>query len=245
MIKFELQNIELLDNILLSEIDSVYLSMYVLFSDVYVPKVCSLHTVDYEWEEMEVTWLQASNTQEWYMVPQTGNDDTFAIEGAGDMDIDPIATTNHAQMEEWQNWNVTEIIKTYIENANENHGFIVRSGAELQPHFYYSSEHDSLNLRPKLTFFTNGVKINKNNKKYLYSLPFEIKKLGSSIYINFIKKDAANLELFNTKGRLIYSMYINHAVDTKIELGENATGYFYGRIKSGDENFQFSIINNF
>lgn len=239
MIEFDLEN----SNILVDEIDSVHLSMNVFFSKIKGHHVCSLHTINIEWNEAEVTWLQADSNTSWLMVPQTMNDDTFALKSAGDIDIDPIATTMSDTVGFWQHWNVTETIKRFIENPDTNHGLMVRTSAELQPHYYYSSEHDSVELRPKLTFYMNGVSnlIEDKNKKYLDNMMISVK--NQNLIFKFDKYSDSKIELFNSKGQILLIKSLLGIKKFHYNLADLPNGKIFGRIETGSGVQHFSIAN--
>lgn len=244
MIKFDLENVEDLQQIELSEIDSVHLSLNVFFSKIIKASLCSLHTVDYEWNEMEVNWNQARDDQPWKMIPQTGNDDTFALESAGDMDIDPVSTTMSDTVGFWQHWNITEIIKTFIENPSENHGFMIRTSAELQPHYYYSSNHDSIEVRPKLTFYMNGVSIKSYNNNRIGKMITKVSLNKNNLSIKFKDDYTRSVRLFNVNGRAITK---DIHVDSNIfnySFKNNSENVFILRINEGLQKSYMKIINS-
>jgi len=142
-----------------ADIDSVRLCLYVLLSRIKTPAPCSVHALRSDWSEMQVTWSNAADATPWHMIPESGNDDTFALEDGGDMDPAPLATALSVPGGSWQYFNVTAIVDSFVRSPAANHGFAIRSDAELQPQYYASSENPLQELRPKLQFFTNGVPV--------------------------------------------------------------------------------------
>lgn len=217
--------------------------MNVFFSKIKGTHVCSLHTINIEWDESEVTWQQADSTTSWLMVPQTLNDDTFALLSAGDIDIDPIATTMSDTVGFWQHWNVTETVKRFIANPDTNHGFMVRTSAELQPHYYYSSEHDSIDVRPKLTFYMNGVANLKEskNKNYLDNMMILLK--NNNLIFEFNENSNFKIELFNSKGQMLLIKSLMGINLFHYDLNKLPNGNIFGRVETSSGVQHFSIAN--
>lgn len=243
MIKFDLDSSNILSQINLEEIDSVQLALNVFFSKIKPPAICSLHTLDYEWEEMEVCWNNASANQPWRMFAQTGNDDTFALEDAGDMDIDPVATTLSDTVGFWQKWNITEIIKYYLENPSENHGFMIRSSGDLQPHYFYSSNHDSIEIRPKLIIYTNGVSSVGGQLNNLLSNNCYVTLKTSELILDFKSLKSREVKVYNIQGRELYRKNFNTTRIGSINLEEFSTDIFIVKINEDSKTFVFKIAN--
>lgn len=241
MIKFDLETAEGIQQIDTSEIDSVLLSLNVFLTRIEEPAVCSLHTIDYDWEEMEVCWNFASNEQTWYMTAQTGNDDTFALEDAGDMDIDPVATTLSVETGEWQSWNVTDIIKFYIENPEENHGFMIRSSGDLQPHYFYSSDHDSVEIRPRLLVYTNGAIANKYKILGNNNFKHNIQIKNSDLLFTFQNNTQREIQVFDIKGKMLEQIFDNNKNVSIKNINKYATNIFLLKIEEKSNSFVFKI----
>lgn len=170
------------------------------------PQICSLHTINNYWKEMEVTWNDAMKDTPWEMYPASHNDDTFALKNGGDIDIDPVDTPLSKGVNEWQEYDVTSAIKDFIENPENNNGFMIRSSSEQQPHIYFSSEHEDKSKRPKLTFkISTPIKKQTTNKK----TGINIRSLNNAVEITTPFKNSYSIKIFSLNGKKVVNFRNN------------------------------------
>lgn len=189
----------------MEDIQQITLSLYI--AETFIIEgatLCSLHTIDKEWKEMEVTWNDAMKDIPWKMYPASHNDDSFSVEMAGDMEIDPIASPLSKNVNEWQVYDVTSSIKDYVENPENNNGFMIRNSSEQQPHIYFSSEYEDISKRPKLTFSTTTPITNTFTKKTNGGI--SVKPLNRDFEITVPFNNSYDIKIFSLNGKKVVNL---------------------------------------
>lgn len=203
--------------------------------------LCSLHTIDKEWKEMEVTWNDAMTDTPWKMQPATHNDDSFALVHGGDIEIDPIDSPLSNGVDEWQEFNITSAIKDFIENPENNNGFMIRNSSEQQPHIYFSSEYEDINKRPKLTFkistpITNLYIKNKTG--------INIRSINNFVEITTPFKNSYCIEIFSLNGKKVVNLSINKKKKAIIRIDAFSLGVNIISITENSNTYNFKLFRS-
>ena len=149
-----------------------------------MPKVekTHLYRITKDWTVDEATWL----------IPKAGNEmwnpGSDTLEQGGTYTEENAAETEYAEPENWEEYDITEIIKYFIDHPDENFGFLLISDEEMNntQRAYASSDlTDDISLRPKLTIETetaityvpqkglkNKINLKMTNTAVCFSLPF-------------------------------------------------------------------------
>lgn len=91
-----------------------------------------------DWDASSVTWLFPWDNE------------------GGDFDEEVIASNTNDQKETWEDFEVTELVKCYIDSPDSNYGFLVTFPDDPTIDFgsvAYSSEYSDISRRPKLTIY--------------------------------------------------------------------------------------------
>lgn len=109
------------------------------------PLICAAYSVNRPWEEMEATWVKATDFDNW------------GLPGCSDVPSDRSATPLDQQAlferEQWYTWNVTSAAQAWVSDPASNKGvFIRQTNVEVGGEYYArSSEWGVVELRPYLT----------------------------------------------------------------------------------------------
>ena len=203
-----------------------------------MPKVekTHLYRITKEWKADEVTWL----------MPKAGNkmwnpgEDT--LEQGGAYTTDNSAETDYAEPENWEEYDITVMLKYFIDNPNENFGFILISDEEMNntQRAYASSDFtDDISQRPKLTIETetaityfpqkglkNKISLKITNSAISFSLPFKNYRVTIS----------------NAKGQKTIHLEESLSDNYKIPLSKFSTGVHFLNIKHDNRSETIKFI---
>lgn len=146
----------------------------------------TVHAIKESWEESTITWQDSA-----------------------EFDKTPIATNGEDQIKVWEHFDITDYVKDVISGKRENLGLLIKQ----VPTFYsrqipstgaqiYSSEHSVVEMRPKLTIYTDADTENIKTK-YSGVLP------TSGRY---------NIEVLNVKGQTVDQFIIEDVSQLKSVL---------------------------
>lgn len=187
--------------------------------------VCSLFTITKEWKESEVTWYNASDDKEWEMLDldtkyyNPNIDDSVSNPGGCDYDRKPVDIVDYVDINSWENYDVTEVIKQAVNNGKSFHGFMIKQflhpaeedkgnnavAKGIDGRLYWASEYDEVDKRPKLTvkYTSTGISAQFSNKME-HSVQFI--KRGNKIIVIVPGTKTYDLTLFNLKGKELISL---------------------------------------
>lgn len=225
-----------------AEIDSVLLSLYVAHTWVEEEAICTLHTIDSAWVENEVCWDFPAIGKEWDLYPFTSNDDSFNLMKGGDIGFEPIGFSKMAAAGQWQATNITQTIKEYLHAPEKNNGVMVRSGAELQPHDFFSSQAETVALRPKLVFYTNGTAVLEKSSHTVQSA-LEIETLNTQCRIFVREKSDFTLKISTLLGRKLFSYTGNQEGWVHIPMASLPNSVLIATLESGGKTTTKHFIN--
>lgn len=242
MIKFDLEGVNTLKAVDTADIDSVVLYLNVLHTWVDGEAVCTLHTIDKSWVEDEVCWDFPIKGEDWNLYPITSLDDSFDLMKGGDIGYDPIGYSDMGKIGEWQSSNITETMKEYLHAPEKNNGIMMRSGAELQPHKFYSSETSDTKLRPKLVFYTEGTSI-ITNKNVSINNSLRVEAAGNQCRV-FVGEDSDyRLTICNLMGREFFAYEGTESGWIDIPLRNISDAVFIARLESGGKTSTMHFIH--
>ncbi len=202
-------------------------SMFLFWGDTAQqgdPNVCSLFTISKHWIDTEVTWNNADSNTAW---ENTDPDTKFYNPITGDTSITPggcfLTRENkliaqYAKIHDWENYDVTDIVKKIHKNQIANYGFMIKQfvcikttrGRDPKLRYnwgksYRSSEYEEVEKRPKLTVKYEQTSINPTNLTSTLNNDIVIKKNGENLKI-FIPFENNYTVLFSDlKGSQVYT----------------------------------------
>ena len=151
------------------------------------------HRITKEWDESTVTWLQTATNASW-------------DNAGGDYTDENMATTSYAPESSWEDYDVTEIVKLFMDNT-PNYGFcIVSDMADNHTgRNYISSENTDLDsLRPKLTVtYTSNAIIIPDLHSQGMSNGLRLCKSCSGIKLYVPFSGHYTISLYNVNGKKI------------------------------------------
>ena len=145
------------------------------------------------------------------------------------------AEADYAEPENWEEYDITEIIKYFIDHPDENFGFLLISDEEMNntQRAYASSDFtDDITLRPKLTIETetaiswfpqaglkDRINLHMTHTTIRFSLPFNC----------FVR-------ISNARGQKVVSFEGTHGNSYEIPLAKCGTGVHFLTIKHDNKN---------
>ncbi len=220
-------------NISTSSISEVTFSIFNLGGGAYDPEKPPIKIFTYkivkEWKVDESTWLSAKKDISW---------DTIG----GDYTTTNGAETVFTARNNWEHFNITQIIKEILNSPN-NFGFLLiceeRDGNSQRK--YASSDYaDDITKRPKLTIKYSTPIVNRPNNNLKKSLDFKL--TNSSIKFHVPYKNYL-LTISNAKGQKIISLKENESNYHKISLHNLSTGVHFLNIKWNNKKETLKFIN--
>ncbi len=224
------------------------------------PNVCSLFTVSKPWIENEITWKSADDNTPWeYTDPDTKFyspelQDTAVSPGGGEFNRNHLSVGHYAPLMNWEEYNVTDIVKKMHANEIPNYGFIIKQflcpksndkdDAKVRMNWgksYYSSQYTEIDKRPKLTVRYESTAIHQKQKARV--------SLGTLVYapssrtLRLLIPDVSivQVQIHNLKGRQIDNFscagnrWHNHTL-------LSAPGIYFVKVQSPIHNFVESIV---
>ena len=150
------------------------------------------HRLIKEWNEHTVTWMQADTGAPWDLV-------------GGDYTLEDSAQTTFANDSTWENYDVTGIVKKFIDGT-PNYGFIVvpdLAEGNTSRDYYSTAFEDIDSLKPKLTVtYTSNAISTPNKSRYLLQGVL-LYKDGSVIRLFVPFEKQYRITIYNSKGRVI------------------------------------------
>lgn len=179
-----------------------------------------LYPVTKSWNEDEVTYGVAKKETPWdYKIKGLWGSE---IIGGGDIDKDfRVTSTDHLLKDTWVEFDVTAILKEMVASPDKYDGFLVAeglvkngddisdggeheydtSGSYNNPRYYYSSEFETKESRPKLTIDYDGDAVINNAMQKTQK--FSVIADNSSLRFTNDTKEQLALRLYDLKGRTV------------------------------------------
>ncbi|MBS7629245.1 DNRLRE domain-containing protein, partial [Candidatus Bathyarchaeota archaeon] len=122
-----------------STVNVAYLLLYYYEGEDTGGRTCNAYRVTKDWVEMQATWNSYKSGSNW---DTAGGD--YTTDGGS-------SSTVPANVHQWMIWDVTSIVKAWIEGGQPNYGFIITEDKSA-PYMadFYSKEFTQSNLRPIL-----------------------------------------------------------------------------------------------
>jgi hypothetical protein len=181
-----------------------------------------LFTIAKPWKESEITWYNADSNTAWENLdPDTKfynpiTKDTVSHPGGVDFNPEPIAFAPWGDNNTWENYDITEAMKTIIKNQETFYGFTVKMRlSPFNEHIiyagrnYYSSEYAEIDKRPKLTveYTSSGIYTFHAKNSQLDNMKIVNTPDNFKVFIPFEKN--YKVSIYNLKGRQVYSFQGN------------------------------------
>jgi len=197
-----------------------------------------LYRITKEWNVEEATWLEAKSGEEWD--PES---DDFLDQG-GAYTEDDAAETNYADTEEWEEFDVTEMVKYLIDNPDKNYGFLIISDEEMNntQRLYVSSDYtDDKTLRPKLTISDESPIIYTPQKASKSTIMLSVTNEAIRFSVPYEYHHAA---ICDSKGRTVASFHTNSTKRYALPLEgfSNGVHFLTVRHNQGSESIPFIIV---
>jgi hypothetical protein len=154
--------------------------------------------------------------------------DTVFTPGGCDYKPVPVDVVDYAEINTWENYNVTESIKEAVQNPRLFFGFMIKQFVDRreneracpennsnQGRAYYSSEHADIDMRPKLTvtYISTGIHNNLHNEGLKLVLgpafPNPVRNYTTIAYC-IPEAGSVQFEIYNANGKMVYSYTVNH-----------------------------------
>lgn len=192
--------------------------------------VCTLFTINSNWNSSECSWFNSSNGNLWN-------------NQGGDFNKDDYVTTNAKMLpNEVEIFDVTKMVNEIIKGNKPNYGFILEPATtpdlsvQMQDHIYHSSEQADIGKRPALVLY-DQVGIVKN-KKFCNSR-IEINRSLNVINLKTPYREF-NVSIFDLKGREIYKAKSKDET-TQIKSDSFGKGLFIIRLWNDNFSEKLSI----
>ena len=169
-------------------IEEATLEVYVEAHPISGSGITNVHAVSREWNETEVTWNKATDSDWW---DGAGGDYNSDVEASFPFTSNAVGT--------WQDFDVTSLVQDFVDNPGSNYGFFLYMNSVMVAIEYTSSESNNTDERPKLTVVTDDVGI-INDHNILNEL-FKLIKTQES-YMMFIPFSGnSNVSIYDVKGK--------------------------------------------
>ncbi len=207
-------------------VEAIY-SMFFFYGDTAEQgntNLCSLFTVSKQWVDDEVTWKNADKNTAWENTdPDTKFynpllNDTMASPGGCDFNRENLVLADYASMNDWENYNVTDIVKKIHTNEIPNYGFMVKQfiyPKTLQGNnptqrdnygkSYRSSEFDEVDKRPKLTVKYETTAIHEKIIGNEFKTGITTRQTVHSLLLFIPFKGSYGICISDLKGKRIFS----------------------------------------
>ena len=183
-------------------------------------ETCSLFTYTRPWNVSTTTWNQADSGVMW-------------TSPGGDFKRDFVAWTPFADSLTWENFDVTLIVREFLQNPDSNFGFFLKTGYNNIERRYYSSDYEVDSLRPKLTITTSTAITNKFSKQgAANSIRVNSVSKVVSFYVPF--EDDYVVSIVNTRGSQIYSALSSKMKSFSVSLKNSSAGIYMVRVTRAD-----------
>ena len=188
------------------------------------PNVCSLFTISRHWVDTEVTWNNADKNTVWentdpdtkFYNPMTG--DTSITPGGCDFTRENQVIADYAKLNDWENYNVTDIVKKMHKSQIPNHGFMIKQfvcietaqGKDPKLRYnwgksYWASEYEKIEKRPKLTVKYEQASIHSNTVMINQKTGITIQKNAGNIRMYIPFTESYHIFINDIKGRELLS----------------------------------------
>ncbi len=194
VIKFDLSTIPINTPIEKAELSFYTFANFIGYQGRVLPNgPKTIHAIKEPWEEGKITWQDSAK-----------------------FDETPIAISNEDKIKVWEHFDVTSYVKDVISGKIDNFGLLVKQ----VPTFYsrqipstgvqiYSSEYPVIELRPKLTIYSEQSTEN-----------IKIKTSGL-----FPKSGRYNIEVLNVKGQIVDKFIIDDVNQLRSVLKKRCNSY--------------------
>lgn len=199
-------------------------SMY-FFQGEFTGVVCSLFIYKRSWDVSTATWNRANATTKW-------------TTPGGDFKREFIAWTPFADTNTWESFDVTKIVREFLQNPDSNYGFFLKTGYNNIERRYYSSDYEVDSLRPKLTITTSTAITNK----------FAEQDIGNNIHLESVSKvvkfyipfeGSYTISILNINGKQIYLTNGNQKKAYRVSLNNQSHGVYIIQVRCNNK-----FINN-
>jgi hypothetical protein len=131
-----------------SRIVSAELEMYHEWININASDEYSLYSMQEEWSEGSGNWSASGDGATW------NTSDGTSI-WSWDSNHDTNAITTSSVVSGWQQWDLTELVQTWVSGTRDNHGVLIKGSDNIAATTFYGSDNKS--KRPKLTINYSSI----------------------------------------------------------------------------------------
>ncbi len=186
------------------------------FKGEFTGETCSLFTYTRPWDVSTATWNQADTSTKW-------------TTKGGDFKRDFVAWTPFADTNSWESFNVTQIVREFLQNPDSSYGFFLKTGYGNIERRYYSSDYEVDSLRPKLTITTSTAITNKYGK-FNAGNKIHIKNAAKVVSFSVPFEGDYTISILNINGQRIYATKANEKNSYNISLRNQSSGIYIIKI---------------
>jgi hypothetical protein len=187
------------------------------FKGEYTGETCSLFTYTRPWNVSTATWNQADSGVKW-------------ISPGGDFKRDFVAWTPFADSLTWENFNVTQHVREFLQNPDSSFGFFLKTGYNNIERRYYSSDYEVDSLRPKLTITTSTAITNKFSQHDIGNV-IQLKSMSKMVTFTVPFEGYYTISILNIKGRRIYVVNGSEKKSYSITMDNQSSGVYVIQVK--------------
>lgn len=199
-----------------------------------------LYPLTTEWKEKEVTYSDADKETTWgYDFNGIFGTD---ITGGGDFDTNyRITSSDHLMKDSWITFDVTDIVKEMLQSPEKYKGFIIGEGfisknGKAENHdydtagsynnmrYYYSSEFEEKNNRPRLKLDITPASVLKQKAKTNHAVV--ISSTDNAITLYNRRKETLYLKLFSIQGQTISTITLRARQSKTLNTTNYANGVY-------------------
>ncbi len=163
---------------------------------------CSLFVATRAWNKDEITWNRAQVGVSWadsfpgHLVP--------FVHGGGDYNSSLVSTAVLPADSSWITIDVTSAISSFIQNPDQNFGFVLKDKDTQKGYFYTSSKYSDPTQRPKLTLSYETSAIIPVENSSIKGM--KIEAVSGAVKMTFPHSGQYSAKLHDAKGRLVVSV---------------------------------------
>lgn len=210
-----------------------------------------LYPLTTPWKEKEVTFTNASDDTQW----DHGFTGIFGgdISGGGDINTDyRVVSSRHKSINDWVTFDVTEIVKEMVKNPDTFHGFVIgegfipdkgkvlnddgdpnypvfdTAGSYNKKRYYYSSDYEEREQRPRLRLDITPDAILHQSLKANEAISIFNKENALTLFNG--RDSELRIQLFTVQGRAVSSITLRAGQSETLQTTNFAKGVYLLKI---------------
>lgn len=210
---------------------------------------CSLFNFSRQWDVSKITWLKATESTPWSDTDPDAKffsellNDTVRNPGGGDHFAEPIATTQKAVPEAWEEYIITEAMKKIIKNKDGWYGFYLKPYMNNTGRYYYASEHSQQAKRPKLTITYAGTSITTPLQVRNRDILVQCASVAGYLHVRVSSKADFELSIYSMNGA--HRAEVRGTGDNRYQFASSVigSGLFIIQVKTRQSTLYSTILS--